>query len=51
VECHREWEMAGNCSYHSHYFEKPEDVNMRSILFSNIHNIQKARISEWYLRL
>lgn len=46
-ECHAEWERKGNCTYADNYYEKPKDINMRSILFQNIRNVQRAKIREW----
>ena len=47
--CHEEWEKMGNCTYSANYYEKPKNINMRSILMTNIKNIQNAKINEWYM--
>lgn len=51
IKCHTEWEKEGKCTYHTNFFEKPEGINMRSILFQNIKNVQMAKIKKWYKRI
>ena len=45
--CHKAWEQMGNCVFGRNFYSMPDNVSMRSILFSNIYRLREAGMREW----